>query len=57
MSKFLAELNARLKGNRVWLLESPLVYQSDMLGCDVEIPENFETDLASVPRIPIVYSF
>ena len=55
MSKFLTELDARLiKDDRIWKLGSPLIYASDLLGL-IEVPEGFETDLASVPRIPFVY--
>ena len=57
MSKFITELDARLKDNdRVWILDSPLIYQSDMLG-KIEVPAGFETDFASVPRVPIAYMF
>ncbi|MFH2076618.1 MAG: DUF1353 domain-containing protein, partial [Pseudomonadota bacterium] len=55
MSKFLTELDARLvKDDRIWKLDSPLIYESDLLGL-IEVPEGFETDLASVPRVPFVY--
>ena len=55
MSKFLTELDAKLiKDDRIWKLDSPLIYESDLLGL-IEVPEGFETDLASVPRVPFVY--
>jgi len=56
MSEFLTELNAPLKEGRddVWVLRSPLVYESDIAGL-IEVITGFETDLASVPRIPIAY--
>lgn len=55
MSKFLTELDAKLiKDDLIWKLDSPLEYESDLLGL-IEVPEGFETDLASVPRVPIVY--
>ena len=58
MAKFLTELDARLKDDdRVWILDSPLAYQSDIFGgFKVEIPAGFETDFASVPRVPIAYT-
>lgn len=57
MAKFLTELDARLKDDdKVWVIDSPLVYESDILG-KIEVPSGFETDFASVPRIPIVYTF
>jgi len=55
MSKFLTDLDARLKDDDcIWVLDSPLVYESDLLG-KVEVPAGFETDFASVPRVPIAY--
>lgn len=56
MSKFLTELDARLKkdNDRVWLTKEPLIYESDLLG-RIEVPVGFETDFASVPRVPFIY--
>ena len=58
MSKFLTELDVRLKPGRddVWELLSPLIYESDLVG-RIEVPTEFNTDFASVPRVPIVYWF
>lgn len=56
MSKFVTELEVKLAcGDCKWELESRLIYQSDLLGDIVVIPTGFQTDLASVPRIPIAY--
>ena len=56
MSKFLTELEVRLKDDdRIWVLEFPLIYESDIVG-GIEVPAGFETDLASVPRLPIFYA-
>ena len=57
MGKFLTELDASLKRgtDNVWVLNSPLVYESDLAG-RIEAHTVFETDFASVPRIPVVYS-
>lgn len=54
MSKFITELDARLKDDdKIWVIDSPLLYQSDILGL-ITVPAGFETDFASVPRwIPI----
>jgi hypothetical protein len=54
MSKFLTELNAKLKDDDcVWVLLSPLRYKSDLVG-EEEAQAGFETDFASCPRwIPI----
>ena len=49
------ELNARLKDDdRIWIIDSRLVYESDLVGIII-VPEGFETDFASVPRIPVFY--
>jgi hypothetical protein len=34
---------------------APFVYDSDVLGRRVTVPEGFITDLASVPRLPLAY--
>jgi hypothetical protein len=55
MAEFLSELEARLKDDDcVWILDKSLIYQSDIVG-RIEVPEGFETDFASVPRVPIFY--
>jgi hypothetical protein len=56
-SKFLTDLHISLKpsGEGIWVLDQPLIYRSELLGRDVKVQAKFETDLASVPRIPIVY--
>lgn len=38
-----------------WVLVEPLVYQSDVAGRVITVPAGFQTDLASVPRLPVVY--
>jgi hypothetical protein len=40
-------------GRGVWRVLSPLIYQAD--GLTVVVPEGFETDFASVPRVPLAY--
>ena len=56
MSAFLTDLDCHLKDDdTVWVIDSPLVYQSDLLGL-ITVPKGFETDFSSVPRLPIVYS-
>jgi hypothetical protein len=55
MSSFKTKLKVRLKDDdKTWVLLSVLVYDSDLIG-EIVIYENFETDFASVPRIPIFY--
>ena len=57
MSEFLSELDVRLlDSDKIWILDSPLIYRSDLLGM-VTVPEGFQSDFASVPRLPIVYTF
>jgi hypothetical protein len=55
MSNFLTELDVKLKDDDcIWVLCSPLVYNSDLLG-QIVVPAGFETDFASVPRVPIIF--
>ena len=54
MSEFLTELDVRLRDNKIWVLDSPLVYESNLIG-KIEVPSGFETDFASVPRLPVIY--
>ena len=39
-----------------WRLAAPLIYQSALIG-RVAIPAGFQTDFASVPRLPFAYLF
>ena len=61
MSRFLTSLDVRLLsdskngGSGAWMLVSPLLYESDVTGTIINVPVAFETDFASVPRIPIVF--
>ena len=57
MSKFLNELDCHLKNDKIWVLNNPLFYYSDILQKIICIPKGFETDLSSVPRVPFVYWF
>lgn len=41
--------------NARWVLDSDFVYSSDVLRDFVVVPKGFETDLASVPRLPVVW--
>jgi hypothetical protein len=41
---------------KTWRVDRPLVYYTSLVaGGRVEVPVGFETDLASVPRLPFVY--
>jgi len=57
MSKFITELDISNcpSDEGLWELKSPLVYESDIMGCTVTVPAGFFTDLASVPRVPFVF--
>jgi hypothetical protein len=58
MSAFLSKLemeNADGKDDGEWLLVAPLVYQSDVASMTLTAPVGFSTDLASVPRLPVVF--
>jgi hypothetical protein len=56
MSQFKTKLIAELVDdeNGIWRLTVPLVFESDEIG-HVVVPSGFETDFASVPRIPVAY--
>lgn len=54
MAKFLSYLVLKDITDSIWELHESLIYESDILG-RIEVPEGFQTDLASVPRVPIVY--
>ena len=56
VAEFLNDLDARLKDDdKIWIIDSPLVYISDILG-KITVPLGFETDFASVPRVPLFYT-
>ena len=42
--------------DKVAVLTAEFIYQSDLVG-EVFVPLGFETDFASVPRLPFAYSF
>ena len=57
MSRFVTELDLRAPekdGGKRRVL-APLVYESDVAKMTITVPAGFETDLASVPRLPLVY--
>lgn len=54
-AEFITTLCVQMLGDDTWRLEHPLVYHSAIIGI-VAVPEGFETDFASVPRIPIAYT-
>lgn len=58
MSAFLTELclvEADGQDDGKWIVGRALVYKSDVAKTIITVPAGFKTDLASVPRLPIVY--
>lgn len=59
MSQFLSFFEGRqinwTDGRPIWWSLAPLPYQSDRLGVTVLIPAEFISDLASVPRVPVLW--
>ena len=56
MAKFLTDLIINQLTDSVFELVEPLIYQSDILGgFKVSVPRGFQSDGASVPRVPIAY--
>ena len=56
MAEFLSNLDIELVSETEWRLTAPLAYQSDIVG-RIVVPLGFVTDLATVPRVPLVYWF
>lgn len=55
-AEFLTRLECYSLGDdSTWTLTTPLIYASEHLNKTITVPACFDTDLASVPRIPIVY--
>jgi hypothetical protein len=42
-------------GRQLFTLLYPFSYHSDVLGCIITVPKGFVTDLASIPRLPVIY--
>ncbi len=58
MSRFLSRLvlgAATDQDDGRWVLVEPLIYASDVANRIITVPAGFPTDLASTPRIPLVY--
>ncbi len=58
MSAFLSKVvieNADDTDDGKWIVVQPLVYQSDVAGKTFTVPAGFQTDLASVPRLPVFF--
>lgn len=55
MGKFLNELCVKCIDDDKWVLIEPFKFMSDLVHFLIIVPEGFETDFASVPRIPLAY--
>lgn len=55
MSKFHTSLRVEKISGDGWRVLSPLIYSSDVARRVFIVPEGFETDLASVPRLPLMF--
>lgn len=53
--RFEGELHVELLPSGMWRLSSPLGYYSSLLDEVVRVPQGFETDFASVPRMPLAF--
>ena len=43
-------------GRDPWMLVTPMIMYSDVIGDELIVPAGFSCDLASVPRVPFVYA-
>ena len=58
MSQFLTRMcleNANDTDDGQYIVMAPLVYESDVAKQTFTVPVGFKTDLASVPRMPIIF--
>lgn len=58
MSRFLSRLAIQVADdtdNGQWVLVESLIYESDLAKCTIVVPKGFQTDLASVPRLPVIF--
>lgn len=54
MAKFLTDLVVKDVDDDFWELTAELIYDSDIVG-KITVPAGFNTDFASVPRVPLAY--
>ena len=55
MPKFLTNLLINQLTDSIFEIVAPLIYESKLLECTIAVPVGFQSDGASVPRVPIVY--
>ena len=56
MSHFTTPLRVWKRPDQRWELIDELIYQSDRVGL-ITVPKGFDTDYASVPRLPLMFWF
>lgn len=54
--EFITKLDVRDMGKGKWQLLSRLVYYSAILRGLITVPKGYQTDFASTPRVPFIYS-
>ena len=57
-AEFLTDLYVELepcRDDEIWIVTKHLIYNSALLDKQIVVPPGFETDLASVPRIPFAF--
>lgn len=55
MAEFKSSLSCTQITDKVWRINLPLIYQSDLIKEEIVVPSGFCCDFESVPRLPIVY--
>jgi hypothetical protein len=56
VSKFLTRLILEASDvDGMWVVAAPFEYESDAAARVITVPQGFPTDLASTPRLPIIY--
>lgn len=55
MAEFNSSLSCTQITDKVWRINLPLIYQSDLIKEEIVVPSGFCCDFESVPRLPIVY--
>ena len=59
MAKFLTELDVKCINDGAWMLADSLIYETDVLDpkdSPIHVPAGFQTDFASVPRVPVFFT-
>ena len=56
MAEFNSSLSCTQITDKVWRINLPLIYQSDLIKEEIVVPSGFCCDFESVPRIPLIYA-